>query len=325
VRALVVSDGHLVLETRPDPEPGPGEVLVRVRAAGLNRADLVQRRGHYPAPPGSPADVPGLEFSGTVVGQGPGVSQPSVGADVFGIAGGGAQAELLAVPVGQCAPVPSALDLVAAGGVPEAFITAHDAMITIAGAQPGEVLFVSAVGSGVGTAAVQLAKRVGLTTVGSARSQHKLDAAVGLGLDHPLLVASDVDAADLAEQLSAAAGTVDVSLDLVGGVYPNAMVSAASVGGRIVLIGSTAGAPDPLVIGMLMFKRLRVQGTVLRPRRVEEKAAATDAFVRDALPGFADGSIVPVIAEVHPLAHGEQAYDRLAADAVFGKIVLDCS
>jgi NADPH:quinone reductase-like Zn-dependent oxidoreductase len=325
VRALVVADGHVVLETRPDPEPGAGEVLVRVRAAGLNRADLAQRLGRYPAPPGSPADIPGLEFSGTVVGHGPGVGQPAIGTEVFGIAGGGAQAELLAVPAGQCAMVPEALDLVAAGGVPEAFFTAHDAMITISGARAGEVLFVSAAGSGVGTAAIQLAKQFGLTVVGSARTRSKLDAAVGIGLDHALLVPSELDPVAFAEQLGAAAGPLDVSLDLVGGPYPAAELAAAAVKGRIVLIGNMAGAPQPLELGMLMFKRLRVQGTVLRPRSVEEKAAATDAFVRDALPLFADGTIAPVIAEVHPLADGEVAYDRLAADAVFGKIVLDCS
>ncbi|MFI5046470.1 MAG: zinc-binding dehydrogenase [Acidimicrobiia bacterium] len=325
MRALVVTDGHVRIEVRPDPEPGPGEVLVRVRAAGLNRADLAQRIGRYPAPPGSPADIPGLEFAGTVVGHGAGVAAPAMGTRVFGIVGGGAQAELLAVPVGQCAVVPDALDLVAAGGVPEAFLTAHDAMITISNARAGEVLFVSAAGSGVGTAAIQLGKAFGLTTVGSARTASKLDAAAALGLDHALLAPRELDPQAFAEQLVAAAGPVDIALDLVGGPYPAAEVIAAATRGRIVLIGSMAGVPPPLEIGWLMAKRLRIQGTVLRPRTLEEKADATRAFMRDALGFFADGSIGPVVAEVAPLADGDAAYDRLAADLVFGKILLDCS
>jgi NADPH:quinone reductase-like Zn-dependent oxidoreductase len=325
VRALVVADGHVGVETRPDPLPGPGEVLVRVRAAGLNRADLAQRAGRYPAPPGSPPDIPGLEFSGTVVGHGPGATGPATGTPVFGIAGGGAQAELLAVPAGQCVPVPDELDLVAAGSVPEAFVTAHDAMITICGARTGEVLFVSAAGSGVGTAAIQLGKQLGLSVAASARTPDKLDAAAALGLDHPLLVPDVLDPDEFAKQLVAAAGPIDVSLDLVGGPYPAAEIAAAAIRGRIVLIGSMAGAARPLETGQLMAKRLRIQGTLLRPRTVDEKAEAMDAFARDVIPRLVDGSITPVVAEVHPLADGETAYQRLAANLVFGKILLDCS
>ena len=223
MRALVLADGTVAIEERPDPVAGPGEVLVRVRGAGLNRGDLAQRMGLYPAPPGSPGDIMGLEFSGEVVGHGPDVGAsgraPAVGTRVCGIVGGGAEAELLVVPVGQCAVVPDNVDLLDAVGIPEAFITAHDALITIAQAQPREIMFVPAVGSGVGSAAVQLGKAFGLTTVGSARTQDKLDRCVALGLDHAILAPREVDIDAFAQQLVDAAGPIDVALDLVGGPY----------------------------------------------------------------------------------------------------------
>ena len=325
MRAVTVEAGALVVADRPRPEPKAGEVVVRVHGAGLNRADLAQRLGRYPAPPGSPADVPGLEFAGEVVGHGFDVSTPPVGARVFGVVGGGGQAELVTVPVGQCAVVPDALDLRAAGGVPEVFITAHDALVTVCGGRAGEVMFVPAVGSGVGTAAVQLGRAFGLATVGSARTPGKLDRARSIGLDHALLAPRELDPATFAEALVAAAGPIDVALDLVGGPYLAAEMRAAALQGRIVLISSMGGARMELDIGLLMGKRLRVQGTVLRPRSVEQKAAATDAFVRDVVPLLADGRVQPVVAEVLPLAEATRAYELLAADAVFGKLVLDCT
>jgi NADPH:quinone reductase-like Zn-dependent oxidoreductase len=175
MRALTITDdSELRVEERPDPAPGPGEVLVRVHGAGLNRADLVQLAGFYAAPPGSPPDIPGLEFGGVVAALGPGVERPAVGERVFGIAGGGGQAELVAVPAEHCATVPASLDLVTAGGVPEVFVTAHDAMVTQAAIATGETMLVHAVGSGVGTAAVQLAKAMGCTVVGTALTVDKL-------------------------------------------------------------------------------------------------------------------------------------------------------
>ncbi len=270
MRALVVSDGRVGIEERPDPEPGDGEVLVRVHAAGLNRGDLAQRAGFYPAPPGSPADIPGLEFAGEVVAHGPGVDAPAIGARVFGIAGGGAQAELLTVPAGQCAAVPDPIDLVSAGAVPEVFMTAHDALVTIADARPGETMFVPAVGSGVGTAAVQLGRVLGLTVVGSARTPDKLDAATALGVDHGLLAPRELDPDTFAEQLTGAAGPIDVALDLVGGAYLTAEIRAAAPHGRIVLIGPMAGARTEIDVPQMMAKWLRVVGTVLRPRSAEQ-------------------------------------------------------
>jgi NADPH2:quinone reductase len=324
MRALVVTpDAQLRVESRPDPEPAAGEVVVRVHGAGLNRADLVQLAGYYTAPPGSPPDIPGLEFAGEVVARGPGVTEPGVGARVFGITGGGAHAELLAVPATQCAPVPDTLDLVAAGGVPEVFVTAHDAMVTQAALQPGEVMLVHAVGSGVGTAALQLGKALGVTVVGTARTLTKLDRCRDLGLDHAVLAPRALDPAAFAADIVAASGPVDVTLELVGGNYLVTDVAVAGPRGRIVLIGLMAGARAELDLGALMFKRLHLFGTVLRVRSVVEKAAATAAFTRDVVPRLAAGEIAPVIARTMGLDEAREAYELLAADAVFGTIVLD--
>ena len=325
MRALVVTDHRVEVQDRPDPEPGPGEVLVRVHGAGLNRGDLAQRAGFYPGPPGSPPDVPGLELAGEVVGHGPGVDAPVLGTRVFGVVGGGAQAELVTVPVGQCAAVPDGLDLVCAGGVPEVFVTAHDALVTIASAARGETMFVPAVGSGVGTAAVQLGKAMGLAVAGSSRTQEKLDAATALGLDHALLAPRDFDPVAFAGRLADAAGPVDVALDLVGGDYLTAEVRAAALRGRIVLIGNLAGRAVELDIGATMVKRLRIAGTVLRPRSPDEKADATRGFARDVVPLLADATVQPIVARTYPLADAPAAYEALAADEVFGKIVLACA
>jgi putative PIG3 family NAD(P)H quinone oxidoreductase len=324
VRAVVVTpDARLLVEERADPEPGPGEVLVRVHGAGLNRADLVQLAGHYAAPTGSPPDIPGLEFAGEVVSHGVGVDEPELGARVFGITGGGGQAELLAVPASQCAIVPDSLDLVSAGAVPEVFVTAHDALISQGAMQRGEVVLVHAVGSGVGTAAVQLGRAVGCTVVGTARTAEKLEQARALGLDHAVLAPRELDPRALAADILAAAGEVDVTLELVGGDYLVTDLAVAAPRGRIVLVGLLAGARARLDLGALMFKRLRIYGTVLRSRSTEEKGAATAAFARDVVPGLANGDLVPVIGRTFPLAEAPTAYDLLAADGVFGSIVLD--
>jgi NADPH:quinone reductase len=324
VRALVTTpDATLRVETRPDPEPGPGQVLVRVHGAGLNRGDLAQRAGHYAAPPGSPPDIPGLEFAGEVVAHGPDVTAPALGARVFGINGGGAQAELLPVPAAQCAPVPEGLDLLDAGGVPEAFMTAHDAMVTQAALRAGETLLVHAVGSGVGTAALQLGRAMGATVVGTARTPEKLERCRELGLDHAVLAPRRLDPAALAADIASAAGPVDVILELVGGDYVITDLAVAGPRGRVVLIGLMAGARTELDVGALMYKRMQVFGTMLRGRSVEEKAAATDAFTRDVVPLFARAEVRPVVARTLPLDDAREAYDLLAADAVFGKVVLD--
>jgi putative PIG3 family NAD(P)H quinone oxidoreductase len=332
MRAVIITDDHrLTVEERPDPEPGPGQVLVRVHGAGCNRADLVQVQGGYPAPPGSPPDIPGLEFAGEIAALGDGVAQWAVGDRVFGIAGGGGQAELITVPAAHCVRVPAALDLVAAGGVPEVFVTAHDALVTQAQTNAGEVVLIHAVGSGVGTAGLQLAKAIGATVVGTARTADKLDRCRGLGMDHGVVAprpsgATGLDPVAFAEQVTATVGgPVDVVLELVGGEYVATDVRAAGLKGRIVVIGAMAGGRCDLEVALLMVKRLRMMGTVLRSRPLDEKTAATEAFARDVVPMLDAGTVAPVVAATYPLAEAAAAYELLASDATFGKVVLDLS
>jgi putative PIG3 family NAD(P)H quinone oxidoreductase len=329
MRALTVRDGRLEVTERPSPVPGPGEVLVRVHGAGLNRADLLQRAGRYPAPPGAPPDVPGLEFAGVVEAHGPGVERPAVGARVFGIVAGGAQAEYVAVHASHCAPVPPGADLVEMGGVPEAFVTAHDAMVTQARARAGEWVLVHAAGSGVGTAALQLARAQGTRVVGTARTPAKLARCRAIGLDHGIVPATTGDGALDADALAwavveATGGGAHVVLDLVGGDYLVAAVHAAAPRGRIVLIGTIAGGRAALPLATVLGKRLHIYGTVLRARDTAEKAAATEAFAREVVPLLAAGRVVPVTDAVVPLADAAKAYELLASDATFGKVVLDC-
>jgi putative PIG3 family NAD(P)H quinone oxidoreductase len=320
---VVITEGQLQVQERPDPTPAPGEVLVRVHGAALNRADLAQRAGFYAAPPGSPADIPGVEFAGAVVAHGAGVSEPAIGARVFGIVGGGGQAELVTVPATQCAAVPDDLDLVTAGAVPEVFMTAHDALISQAEMRSGEVLLVHAVGSGVGTAAVQLARAMGCTVVGTARTAEKLEQARGLGLDHAVLAPRVFEPTALAADITTAVGEVDVILELVGGAYLEADIAVAARRARIMLVGIMAGTHTDFDLGALLMKRVRIFGTTLRGRTVAEKAAVTEAFGRDVVPLLASGEVVPVVGRTMPLTDAAEAYDLLASDTVFGNIVLD--
>jgi NADPH2:quinone reductase len=323
MRAVVFpGDGLIAIEERPSPEPKAREVLVRVHGAGLNRADLMQRLGFYPAPPGVPPDIPGMEFSGTVTALGDGVVEHAVGDNVFGIVGGGAQAEELVVPAAHCAPVPACLDLVEAGGIPEVFITAHDAMRTRAGLQRGEHVLVHAVGSGVGTAVVQLARALGCTVTGTARTQTKLDQAAELGLDHGVLAGSPLDVDALAAAVNDAGGPAHVTIDLVGGPYVSVDLETAAVTGRIVIVGTLAGGNVELPLLKLMGKRLALHGTVLRARSVEDKAAATAAFVAEVVPRIEDRSLRPIVDRIFPLEEAEAAYALVESDATFGKVIL---
>jgi putative PIG3 family NAD(P)H quinone oxidoreductase len=323
MRAVVFpGDGTIELAERPSPTPGPGEVLVRVHGAGLNRADLVQQIGLYPAPPGVPEDIPGLEFSGEVTTTGPGVDGLQPGDRVFGVVGGGAQAEELAVPESCCVIVPPHLDLVEAGGVPEVFITAHDAMRTRAGLRPGEHVLVHAVGSGVGTAVVQLAKAFGNTVTGTARTADKLDRAAALGLDHGVLAPDPFDAPTLGQAVLAAGGPADVVVELVGGGYLDVDLAVTAVQGRIVVVGTLAGGNVELPLMTLMSKRLALHGTVLRARSIEEKAAATAAFAAEVLPLLHDRKLEPVVDRVLPLDAAAEAYDLMASNTTFGKVIL---
>jgi NADPH:quinone reductase len=329
VRAITIVDGRLEVAERPRPEPEPDGVVVQVHGAGLNRADLLQRAGRYPPPPGVPADIPGMEFAGVVSAIGRDVTERAVGDRVFGITGGGAQAEYVAIPAVHCAVVPEHLDLVAMGGVPEVFVTAHDAMVTQAHVAAGEWVLVHAVGSGVGTAALQLAHELGAHVVGTARTADKLERCRALGLDaglQPTLTAEgalDVDALAWAI-VEATGGGAHVTLDLVGGDYVVADVNAATPKGRIVLIGTIAGGRATVPIMGILGKRLTVMGTVLRGRDVAEKAAAMDAFVRDVVPMLADGRVAPIVEQTFALDRANDAYALLESDATFGKVILDC-
>jgi len=329
MKAAVISEGRIAVAERPEPDARDDLVVVRVHGAGINRADLLQRAGNYPAPPGSPPDIPGLEFAGVVEACGPDARGVEIGARVFGVAGGGAQAEYLAVPAGQCAPVPDGLDLVEMGGVPEAFITAHDALVTHARLQSGEWVLVHAVGSGVGTAATQLATAFGARVVGTARTESKLERCRALGLEHgivPPVADGRLDADALAwAVVEATEGGAHVTVDLAGGRYVEADIAAATLQGRIVLVGAMAGATASLPITLVMGKRLTIIGTVLRTRNAAEKAAATDAFVRDVGPLLAGGRVTPVIERVLGVDRVADAYDLVASDTTFGKVVLDCT
>jgi putative PIG3 family NAD(P)H quinone oxidoreductase len=329
VRAITIAEGRLEVAERPVPQPDPNGVVVRVHGAGLNRADLLQLRGGYPAPPGVPADIPGLEFAGVVHAVGANVRTVEPGARVFGIVGGGAHAEYVALPASHCAVVPDQRDLIEAGGIPEAFITAHDAMVTQAAVQPGEWVLVHAVGSGVGTASLQLAKALGAHVVGTARSPDKLARCTALGLDAciepPRTADGALDSDALAWAIAELTGSgAHVTLDLVGGDYLVADVNAAAPQGRIVLIGTIAGGRATLPLVSILVKRLTIKGTVLRARNIAEKAAATAAFVRDVVPFLADGTIRPVCETFLPLERAAEAYELLASDRTFGKVVLDC-
>jgi NADPH:quinone reductase-like Zn-dependent oxidoreductase len=276
-----------------------------------------------------PADIPGVEFAGVVEAVGPGVTTPATGATVFGIVGGGAQAEYLTTEAEHCVVVPPALDLVAMGGVPEAFVTAHDAMVTQANVAQREWVLVHAVGSGVGTAAVQLAQAFGARTVGTARSASKLERCQGLGLDIAIVPPTADDGSLAVDALAlqigeATGGGADVTLDLVGGPYVEVDIAAAAPRGRIVLIGTLAGGRATLQVLSVMVKRLSVMGTVLRSRSDTEKTEVTRAFARDVVPLLERGAIAPVVDAIYPIDDVVAAYDLVASDTTFGKVILDC-
>lgn len=313
LKAAVIRDGSLVVEDRPTPEPVADDVLVEVTGAGVNRADLLQLAGGYPAPPGWPADVPGMEFAGRVVAVGPRVTQVSTGDSVWGIVGGGAQSTHVLTRESLCAPVPAGVDLVEAGGVPEAFLTVHDALRR-ALLRSGQRVLIQGVGSGVGTAAIQIVKALGATSVGTSRTAEKLERAKELGLDDGVLAGEGV-----AQRI----GRVDVVLELIGGEYLEVDVEVCKPRGRIVIVGLIAGSNARLDMGAMLRKRLTVVGTVLRSRPEHEKAAATAAFASEIVPLFERGALRPVIDDVIPLRHIQSAYERLSSNSSFGKLVLD--
>jgi len=304
------------------PVPQRGEVLVRVRAAAMNRADLLQRRGLYPPPPGFREDIPGLELAGEVAALGPGVTAWKVGDPVMAIAAGEAQAEYALAHERMLLRVPAGMGLTDAGAIPEAGMTAHDAMFTLGGLRPGAAILIHAVGSGVATAALQIARAAGALTIGTSRTADKLEKARGLGLDHGLLVGKEEPKfAEEVRKLTAKRGA-SVILDFVGGPYLAENLACLAPGGRIVVIGTMGGGKPVVDLGLLMRSRGSIVGTVLRPRPLEEKIAATQAFGRDVLPLVAAGKVKPVVDCVLPAARAREAHERMEANDSFGKIVL---
>ncbi len=322
MRAVVITrpGGPEVLEVREveTPEPVADQVRVRVRAAGLNRADLAQRQGHYPAPPGSPSDIPGMEFAGEVEAVGPLVRTWKRGQRVMGITGGGGQAEYLLAHEGMLVEIPENLDFVQAASLPEVFMTAHDALFTQAGLQMGERVLIHAAGSGVGTAAVQLAHAVGATTYGTSRTPDKLERAKPLGLDVGLTAQNF---ADEIKQLTRGEG-VNVVLDFVGAAYMEQNLDALASWGRLVFLATLGGGLAQVNLGKVMVKRILIRGFTLRSRTLEEKLAVTRRFATQVVPQLARGRIIPVIEQVYPLHEIGEAHKAMAENKNFGKLVL---
>ncbi|MGC9220160.1 MAG: zinc-binding dehydrogenase [Solirubrobacteraceae bacterium] len=310
MRAVVIDAGRAVVAQRPDPVPGVGEVLVRVRAAGINGADLMQVKGHYPPPAGTPEDMLGLEMAGEVVELGYGATRFKPKDRVMSLMAGAAQAELAVVHERILMPVPDALDWPSAGGLPEVFTTAHDALFSQCGLQPGEHLLVHGAAGGVGTAAVQLGVAAGARVTATVRNAEHHAAVAALG-------ATVIAPAGFAD-----AGPYDVILELVGAPNMPENLQSLNIGGRICVIGTGAGAMAQFNLGLLMVRRGRVYGSTLRARPLEAKAQAARAVERSVLPLFASGRLRVPLAAIFELAQAPAAYERFAQGGKLGKIVL---
>jgi NADPH2:quinone reductase len=311
MKAVTIQDQALVVEERPDPEPGAGELLVRVRAAGVNGADMLQRRGAYPAPPGSPPDVPGLELAGEVVALGPGTHRFGEGDRVMAVVGGGGQAELALVHERAAMPVPDGVEWPQAGGIPEVFITAHDAIFTQAQLRPGEHLLVHGGAGGVGTAAVQLGRTAGARVTATVRREELRAGVEELG-------ARAIDPDGFEEH-----GPYDVILELVGAANLAGNLRSLATGGRITVIGVGGTGPKTEInLASVMQKRAAIHGSTLRARPLEEKAIAMRLLEKEVLPLFEDRRLTVPVAATFPLDQAEDAYARFEAGGKLGKIVL---
>jgi len=322
MRAAIITrpGGPEVLEIHDveKPEPSGEQVRIRVHASGINRADLLQRAGGYPAPPGSPSDIPGLEFAGEVDAIGPLVRMWKPGQRVMGLVGGGAQAEYILSHEGLLVEIPQNLDFVQAAGIPEVFMTAHDALFTQASLQIGERVLIHAVGSGVGTAALQLAREAEAMTFGTSRTPHKLELAKELGLDVGL---SDQNFAAEVNSLTKGEG-VHVVIDFIGAPYLEQNLQALAMWGRIVFLATMGGVQANVNLGILMGKRISMRGVTMRTRTLEEKLAVTRRFAIGVLPLIANGRVRPIIEQVYQLEEIGEAHKVMGENKNFGKLVV---
>ena len=325
MKAVVIAGkgGPEVLEVRevPTPEPRGAQVRVRVRACGVNRADLMQCRGAYPAPPGAPPDIPGLEYAGEIEALGPDATGPlRVGDRVFGIVGGGGQAEYVVTHERLAMLVPANLSFEEAAAVPEVFLTAHDALVTQAAVAAGERVLVHAAGSGVGTAAVQIAHAMGCAVFGTSRTAEKLEKAAALGLD----VGIDTTRDDFVEVIKARTGGagVDVVLDLIGASVWAGNLAALAPRGRLVVVGLLGGGTASLDLTAILRRRLTIVGTALRSRPIEEKIVATRKFAATVVPWLERGLVRPIVDRVFAFENVRAAQARVDSNVGFGKIVL---
>jgi putative PIG3 family NAD(P)H quinone oxidoreductase len=311
VHAVTIVDGGLLWREHPDPEPGLGEVLVDVRAAGLNGADRLQVAGFYPAPPGSPVDIPGLELAGEVIGLGPGATRFALGDRVMAVVGGGGQAERATVHERHLLPVPDSLPWEQAGALPEVFTTAHDALFTQCGLQLGERVCVHGAAGGVGIAAVQLAAAAGAHVTATVRSE-ALQAHVGA-----LGASTVIPTEGFAEH-----GPFDVILELVGAPNVPDDLRSLALGGRISVIGVGSGTQAEVNLLELMGKRARIHGSTLRARSLEDKADAARRVEKHVLPALADGSVRVPVHATFPMSDAAAAYEAFAKGGKLGKLVL---
>ena len=311
MRANRIEDGRLVWREAPDPTPGDHEVLVKVAAAGVNGADVLQLRGHYPPPEGAAADIPGLELAGLVVGVGPSVRRFQPGDRVMALVPGGAHAELATVDEGSVLPAPERMEMAQAGGFPEAFATAWDALFLQAGLQVGERVLITGAAGGVGTAGVQLAAAAGATVVASCRNPERLEQLLALGASAAALPADAL-----------AQGPFDLILELVGGQGVAEGLSALRTQGRMAVIGLGAGSKVEVDLRLLMGRRARIFGSTLRARSLAEKALVMASLERHVLPLVAEGRVTVPVAATYPLREAGEGYSHLAGGGKLGKIVL---